>query len=109
MSDNDDTAIRLCIRVTNAIITPSSVAIRLCSRCQESVFIDQAQEIPAAVIEVCMQCAMEDPVIGPQLIPGLIQSMAHYAETGVPGIVQILEPGDEGYPGLESSKEEEER
>jgi hypothetical protein len=100
MSD-DDTAIRLCIRVAEAVIVPSSVAIRACSRCQEKVFIDQAQEIPAAAVEVCTQCAMEDPVIGPQLAPGLVKSLVQYLETGVPGAIKILEPGDEGYPGIE--------
>jgi hypothetical protein len=98
---NDDEAIRLCVRVADAVIVPPSVAIRACSRCQERVFIDQAQEIPAAATELCMQCAMEDPIIGPQLIPGFLQSMAQYLETGIPGMIRILEPGDEGFPGLE--------
>jgi hypothetical protein len=90
---------RLCVRVIDSVIRPSSAIEKPCTRCGELVLVNEAQEIAATAVEVCLVCAIDDPVISPYLKAGLAQSLETWARTGIPGQIVIPEPGDEGYVG----------
>jgi hypothetical protein len=88
-----DRGIRFCVPVCDAPDPPQPSAVKdSCAWCQQPVWIDSAQELPAEAREagvdsVCRDCALADPVVGPAVIRSLPRVYRAWLETGVvPGI-----------------------
>lgn len=97
----DDTALRICIRVTDSpmmkLSNPSAV-VQHCSRCDGEVWVDADYPVPPRVAalpidNICFGCAIIDPEIGPTLVPNMIRAVqAHELGTELPWWAVELEP-----------------
>lgn len=77
----DDYSVRLCVRVTDNPFLPlksdveGTPVIRKCDNCDHEVWVDAAQPLPAylpqAVKLLCIDCAIENPVVGPTVLENL--------------------------------------
>jgi hypothetical protein len=85
--------IRLCVSVAESPDPPRLSAVKgSCVQCEQPVWVDSAQELPAEARErgvdpMCENCALADPVIALAIITSLPDVFKTWSETGViPGI-----------------------
>jgi len=78
MTEDNDSAVRVCTRVADLDDPVPSSVTDVCSRCGAPVWVDMAQPSPYPHLQdvyVCVQCALEDPDLGRSLAESLLSAL----------------------------------